>query len=183
MACAWAVARGARVLVVDAANVFDPYRLMREAMLRGVAAREALIKVRVARAFTCHQLVRLVQEQLAGELAPGSLVLVLGPVSLFYDEQVPLAERRRLFLELTATLSAIKIKSSLLLLQPRLPKGAPNRGFGRMLAPVVDVFGSCGGGPGDLRPPTPLPTPAYMTIGGASSPAWARAGCQCYRMI
>ncbi len=160
MASAWAVSRGARVLAVDAANVFDPYRLVREALLRDVAAREALRRVRVARAFTCHQLVRLAQEELRGELAPGCLVLVLGPVSLFYDEQVPLAERRRLFQELTATLGVIKMSNPLLLLQPRLPKGAPNRGFGRLLRPLVDVLGSCGGGPGDLRSPALPHTPS-----------------------
>lgn len=149
VACAWAAARGTRVLVVDAANVFDPYRLVREAMLRGVAARQALSRVRVARAFTCHQLVRLVQEELAGELAPGCLVLVLGPVNLFYDEQVPWAERRHLFQGLVQILAAIKMTNPLLLLQPRLPPGAPNRGFGRMLRPVVDIFGSWGGGSGE----------------------------------
>jgi hypothetical protein len=141
------VALRVRVLVVDAANVFDPYRLVQEAMLRGVAARQALSRVRVARAFTSHQLVRLVQEELPGELASDCLVLVLGPVSLFYDEQVPLAERRRLFQDLVQTLGALKTRHPLLLLQPRLPPGAPNRGFGRMLRPLVDVFGSYGGGP------------------------------------
>ncbi|MBM4276203.1 MAG: hypothetical protein FJ134_17385, partial [Deltaproteobacteria bacterium] len=70
-AAAWGAAQG-RVLVVDAANRFDPYGLVRE-----------------ARAFTSHQLVRLIKEELAKELKPGCLVLVLGPVTLFYDEQVP----------------------------------------------------------------------------------------------
>jgi hypothetical protein len=141
------------VLVVDAANVFDPYRLVRKAMRRGVPPPEALTRVRVARAFTCHQLVRLVKEELVSELSPGSLVLVLGPVSLFYDEQIPLAERRRLFQNLVETLGAMKTRNPLLLLQPHLPTGITNRRFGRLLAPVVDVIGEFGGGPGDLRPP------------------------------
>jgi hypothetical protein len=139
------------VLAVDAANVFDPYRLVREAVPRGVPPRQALNRVRVARAFTCHQLVRLVQEELTRELAPGSLVLILGPVSLFYDEQVPLAERRRLFQNLVQTLTAIKTRHPLLLLQPYLPQKTANRGFGRMLMPVLDVIGEFGGGPGDGR--------------------------------
>jgi len=147
-------------LVVDAANAFDPYRLVREAVRRGVPSREALTRVRVARAFTCHQLVRLVQEELTGELSSDSLVLVLGPVSLFYDEQIPLAERQRLFQDLVQTLTAIKTRHPLLLLQPYLPQGAANRRFGRLLMPVVDVFGSCGGGPGDLRPPARPHTPS-----------------------
>ena len=96
--------------------------------------------MRVARAFTSHQLVRLLQETFPANLAPGSLVLVLGPVSLFYDEQVPLTERRRLFRDLVNLLARIKTQSALLLLQPRLPRAAANRHFGRLLAPVLDYF-------------------------------------------
>lgn len=166
MACAWAVARGAEVLVVDAANVFDPYRLVREARKLDVPPREALVRVRVARAFTSHQLVRLVQEELAGGLAPGCLVLVLGPVSLFYDEQVPLAERRRLFQGLVQALAAVKARHPLLLLQPRLPQGAGNRHFGRLLRPVLDAIGHAEEGrkavsPEPVAGPAPLQSPGY----------------------
>jgi len=139
-AAAWGVARGAPVLVVDAANRFDPHRLVREGRARGLAPGRVLAQVQVARAFTCHQLVRLLKEELAGALTPGSLVLVLGPVTLFYDEQVNLAERRRLFQDLVRLLGDIKTRSSLLLLQPLLPRGAVNRGFGRLLAPVLDYL-------------------------------------------
>jgi hypothetical protein len=135
---AWGVARGARVLVVDAANAFDPYRLVREARTRGISRAAALSRVRVARAFTSHQLVRFLKEELPGELEPLSLVLVLGPVSLFYDEQVPLAERRRLFMNLVDILAAYKARAPLLLLQPPRPRGAANRGFGALLAPLMD---------------------------------------------
>ncbi len=96
--------------------------------------------MRVARAFTSHQLVRLLQETFPASLESGSLVLVLGPVSLFYDEQVPLAERRRLFQDLVAHLTRIKTQSALLLLQPLLPRAANNQHFGRLLAPVIDYF-------------------------------------------
>jgi hypothetical protein len=137
-AAAWGVARGAPVWVVDAANRFDPYRLVREAARFGVPTRAALSRVRVARAFTSHQLVRLLHETFPARLEPGSLVLVLGPVSLFYDEQVPLAERRRLFCDLVSLLARIKTQSALLLLQPLLPRAAGNHHFGRLLAPLID---------------------------------------------
>jgi hypothetical protein len=139
-AAAWGAARKAPVWVVDAVNRFDPYRLVREAAGRNLSPREALTRVRVARAFTSHQLVRLLQETFPANLAPGSLVLVLGPVSLFYDEQVPLDERRRLFQDLVSLLARIKTQSALLLLQPLLPRAAANRHFGRLLAPVIDYF-------------------------------------------
>ncbi len=67
-------------------------------------------------------------------------MLLLGPVSLFYDEQVPLGERRRLFQDLVSLLARIKAGSALLLLQPLLPRAASNRHFGRLLAPVMDYF-------------------------------------------
>ena len=139
-AAAWGVAKGAPVLVVDAANRFDPYRLVREGRARGLAPRQVLNGAQVARAFTCHQLVRLLQEELAGALTPGSLALLLGPVSLFYDEQVNLSERRRLCREMARLLAEMKTRAALLLLQPRLPRGAANRGFGRVLAPAMDYL-------------------------------------------
>jgi hypothetical protein len=139
-AAAWGVARRAPVLVVDAANRFDPYQLVREAAAAKLSPRETLARVRVARAFTSHQLVRLLKETFPAVLAPGSLVLVFGPVSLFYDEQVPLPERRRLFQDLVRHLRRIKAQAALLLLQPRLPRAAANRHFGRRLAPVIDYF-------------------------------------------
>jgi hypothetical protein len=138
-AAVWGVARNP-VWVVDAANRFDPYRLVREAARHHLPPQKALSQVRVARAFTSHQLVRLLEETFPARLAVGSLVLVIGPVSLFYDEQVPLSERRRLFQDLVQHLTRIKTQSALLLLQPRLPRAANNQHFGRLLAPVIDYF-------------------------------------------
>jgi hypothetical protein len=150
-AAAWGAARGAKVLVVDAATRFDPYQLVREARAQGLGPREALSRVRVARAFTCHQLVRLLKGGLPSPLESGSLVLVLGPATLFYDEQVPLKERRRLFKDLVKLLTSIKSQAPLLLLQPLLPRGATNRHFGQLLAPVADWLVEVGGKKEDLR--------------------------------
>jgi hypothetical protein len=145
--------------VVDAANRFDPYQLVREAGTRKISPQEALARVRVARAFTSHQLVRLLTETFPASLSPGSLVLVLGPVSLFYDEQVPLSERRRLFQDLVRLLARIKTGSALLLLQPRLPRAAANQHFGVLLAPVIDYFVEVESRE-DHREATPRATPA-----------------------
>jgi hypothetical protein len=70
-------------------------------------------------------------------------------VSLFYDEQIPLAERRRLCGDLVDILAAHKARAPLLLLQPPLPRGAVNRRFGQLLAPILDHLvrveqGGCG---------------------------------------
>jgi hypothetical protein len=89
---------------------------------------------------------------------------MLGPVSLFYDEQIPLAERRRLFQSLVQTLSAIKTRHPLLLLQPYLPKKVANRRFGRMLRPILDIVGEFGGGPGDVGAVREPPLHALPTL-------------------
>jgi len=168
-AAAWGVARGAPVFVVDAANRFDPYQLVREAASRHLSSRETLSRVQVARAFTSHQLVRLLQETFPANLKQGSLVLVLGPVSLFYDEQVPLSERRRLFRDLVRLLARIKTQAALLLLQPRLPRSAANQHFGRRLAPVIDYFVEVGSRE-DRREGTRGTAPAVV---GRASPCGA----------
>jgi hypothetical protein len=145
-AAAWGVARGGRVVVVDGVQAFDPYGLVQEAAVRGVAAGEVLRRVWVARAFTCHQLVRLARERLPAVVGPGTLVVILGPVSLFYDDQVPLPERRRLFGELVAALRRAKAIAPLLLLQPPRPRGAAPLHFGRRLRALVEVAAHCESG-------------------------------------
>jgi hypothetical protein len=170
-AAVWVLSRQAPVWVVDAANRFDPYRLVRETARQHLAAAAALTRVRVARAFTSHQLVRLLAETFPADLEAGSLVLVLGPVSLFYDEQVPLHERRRLFGDLVQHLRRIKAQSALLLLQPRLPRAANNQHFGRRLVPVIDYFVEVGNQEGvssaGLRTSPALPAlpPDELTVG------------------
>jgi hypothetical protein len=153
-AAAWGVSRGLRVLVLDAANRFDPYQLAREGRQRGLRPEQVLSRVWVARAFTCHQLVQLVQESLLAQLAgvDNALVIFLGPCSLFYDEQVPLAERRRLFRSLLADLGRIKQQAALWFLQPTLPPQVANQHFGRLLARLADRVIRLGAGEGAPRP-------------------------------
>jgi len=175
-AAVWGLSREAPVWVVDAANRFDPYRLVREAARQHIAAAEALARVRVARAFTSHQLVRLLAETFPAHLEPGSLVLVLGPVSLFYDEQVPWRERRRLFGDLVQHLSRIKAQSALLLLQPRLPRAANNQRFGRRLAPVIDYFVEVGNQE-DLSEASPRTPAALWALPPTTLAGGRRAAC------
>ncbi len=146
-AAAWGVAQGVLVFVVDAANRFDPYELVREGRKRGLPPDVVLQQVQVARAFTCHQLVQLVQEGLPAALAGAepALVILLGPCSLFYDEQVPLPERRRLFRTMLGALAQIKKRAALWFLQPSLPPQVANQHFGRLLARLADQVVRVGG--------------------------------------
>ncbi|MBM4332617.1 MAG: hypothetical protein FJ117_15610 [Deltaproteobacteria bacterium] len=96
---AFAAFSGFRVLVADGANAFDPYVVSRFARGEGFPPDELLKKISVARAFTCHQLATLIRERLQPELSPGasSLVVLLGPCTMFFDEDVPGEEAAFLF--------------------------------------------------------------------------------------
>ncbi len=96
---ALAASRGFKVLVADAANSFDPYVVSRFARKECFPPRDLLQKIFVARAFTCHQLATLIRERLEPNIPPGfpSLVVFLGPCSMFFDEDVPGEEAALLF--------------------------------------------------------------------------------------
>lgn len=79
--------------VMDGGNRFNAYKVARALRGLGVEALDqALARVHVARAFTCYQMVALL-EQASPQAAP---TLVIDLLNTFYDESVPLAERRRL---------------------------------------------------------------------------------------
>ena len=80
-----------------------------------------------------------------------AFVILLGPCSLFYDEQVPLAERRRLFRSLMGGLTRIKQQAALWFLQPTLPSQVANQHFGRLLARLADQVIRLGAGEGGVR--------------------------------
>ena len=78
----------AGVHVLDGGNRFDGYTLARSA--RG--SQEVLNRITVARAFTCYQLLALLESSPA---SPTPFV-VLDLLRTFYDESVPARERKRL---------------------------------------------------------------------------------------
>ena len=87
--------RQRRVLYLCADNRFDPYAVSRVAKASGVLAEEALGRVLVVRAFTAYQYAELVRR-----LDPDSaadLVVISGPCSTFFDEDVSLTDAARLF--------------------------------------------------------------------------------------
>jgi hypothetical protein len=96
---AFAASLGFRVLVADGANSFDPYVVAKFARREGFPPDELLKKIFVARAFTCHQLATLIRERLDPFVPPGvsSLVVFLGPCTMFFDEDVPGDEAALLF--------------------------------------------------------------------------------------
>lgn len=90
MAAQLAVAGPLRVL--DGGNHFNVYTVARAIGRRTVQVEETLEQIQVARAFTCYQMLALLAESAAGPVP----TLVLDLLCTFYDESVPLFERRRL---------------------------------------------------------------------------------------
>jgi hypothetical protein len=90
---------GEAVVAVDGGNRFDPYEVARAERAQGGSGREALSRLLVSRAFTCHQLEALLAHRLPGALvrSRARIALVLGLPEAFADEDVPYAEACRVF--------------------------------------------------------------------------------------
>lgn len=101
--------KGLRALYIDAVNAFDPYLLSRLAQRAGKGPKEALSRVFVSRAFTCHQLETLVLEGLGEELSRRHVdfLLVSGLPTLFFDDSVPFGEAKSIFLEIVSKLRGL----------------------------------------------------------------------------
>lgn len=90
---------GEPVLYLAGANVFDPFLVGRLAKAARVAPAQVLQRLHVSRAFTCHQMVRLVTDCLPSALRTydARVVVLSGPLETLYDQSVPEQEALRLF--------------------------------------------------------------------------------------
>jgi len=96
------------VRVVDGGNHYNVYPVARAA--RGQP--EVLERIRVSRAFTCHQMLALLESLPAGPVP----FVVLDLLGTFYDENVRAGERKRLLGQCLAHLNR--------LVEPSAPRGA-----------------------------------------------------------
>lgn len=87
-----ALAVHGKVTVLDGGNRFDAYVVTRLIRRRTIHLDEALARIRVARAFMCHQMATL----LGQTPASAHPVLVLDLLATFFDEAVEEAESLRL---------------------------------------------------------------------------------------
>lgn len=90
---------GEPVLYLAGANVFDPFLVGRLAKAGRVAPAKVLQQIHVSRAFTCHQMVRLVTDCLPSALRTydARVVVLSGSLETLYDQSVPEQEALRLF--------------------------------------------------------------------------------------
>jgi hypothetical protein len=97
---------GEPVVYLDGANAFDPFVISRVARMHRVRPQKLLTAIHVARAFTCHQMERLVSECLAFALDryQSRVAILSGPLDSFYDEAVPAQEAVRLLHRMISSL-------------------------------------------------------------------------------
>lgn len=100
---------GESVLYLDGANAFDPFVISRIARARRVHPRTLLAFIHVARAFTCHQMERLVSDCLATALSnyQARVAVLSGPLETFYDEAVSSHEVTRLLKRMITSLQKL----------------------------------------------------------------------------
>jgi len=90
----------ADVVFVDGGNSVDPHGIVRAAKRVGLARLDVLPRIRVARAFTCHQMATLLVDRLDEAIVEsGARLVVLSCLpELFLDEDVAYGEAHQLFL-------------------------------------------------------------------------------------
>ncbi len=97
------LALGAPIRVLDAGNCFAAYSVAREIRRATPDLHTALKRIQIARAFTCYQVLALLEDT----SLDSTPVLALDLLSTFYDESVRLAERQRLLIRCAQELQRI----------------------------------------------------------------------------
>jgi len=105
---------GEPVVYLDGANAFDPFVVSRVARGHGVRPQKLLTAIHVARAFTCHQMERLISDCLASALAryQARVAILSGPLDSFYDEAVPAEEATRLLRRMIPALHKLSARGT-----------------------------------------------------------------------
>ena len=108
---------GEPVVYLDGANAFDPFVVSRVAHTHGARPQKLLTSIHVARAFTCHQMERLVSDCLAFALDryQSRVAILSGPLESFYDEAVPAEEAARLLQRMIPALHKLSARGARLL--------------------------------------------------------------------
>jgi hypothetical protein len=139
---ALAVAKGLPVAVLDAEMALQVRPFVAMARACRVAPESFLQRIHVARAFTGWQLTTLVCDRLEPLLTehPMSLVIFLGPLTLFCDEDVTDKAAKVLFHRRLHSLASLRPDGPQVLLAQTVPASStPRRRFARDLLHAVDV--------------------------------------------
>jgi hypothetical protein len=115
---------GEPIVYVDGAHTFDPFFIGRMARAHRRQPRTLLSMIHVARAFSCHQLERLVSDCLMSALDryQSRIAVLSGLFDTFYEQAVPEHEAMRLFGRvMDASRKLAQHGSTLLFLCPQTP--------------------------------------------------------------
>jgi hypothetical protein len=137
-----ALAQGLQVAIVDAGMAFQVTPIVAMAKACRIAPEFFLRRVHIVHAFTCWQLTTLLCDRLHPLLAthPIGLVIVLEPLTSFFDEDVTDKEAKLFFQRVLQSIAALPQNGPRLLLAQTLPAHhTPRRDFARDLLRVVDV--------------------------------------------
>lgn len=140
--------------VLDGGNSFDAYAVSRALRAHTPHVAPALQRIQVQRAFTCYQMLTLLEEA-----APAPVpTLVLDALFTFQDESVHLAERRRLLGECTLRLRTLS-RAGIIVVSVRPPDPQPgSAGLYALLQAACDAHWQP---PPPEAPPGPLPLPGF----------------------
>ena len=139
-----AVCEGKPVRVVCGDNRFDPYAVARFARSKGMRSEDALRSILIARAFTAYQFNELVSR--LDQAAFSGPVVITGPCSTFFDEDMSLVDAARLFYRmLWRVVELARDGMTLALVQREMPKDQRRVYFLRDLCYAADVVLSCDG--------------------------------------
>ncbi len=133
-----AVCERRQVRFICGDNRFDPYAVSLFAKLKGVRPESALQSILIARAFTVYQFVELVG-RLKSNLQ-NDLVVISGPCSTFFDEDVSVVDAARLFYRaLWQIVGLVNDGMTLVLVQSQMPQATRRTYFLTDLCRASDV--------------------------------------------
>lgn len=143
--CARALADiGEDVVFIDGGNMFDPYSIVTHARRSGVSRDAALDRVRVARAFTAHQMTSILHDSLAAELGAGdagprTIVISCLP-DLYLDKDVWQSEALSMLGRAMGRVRELTKRCGLITIVTNhgLSKLASRKGLGKVLYSLVD---------------------------------------------
>ena len=131
-------------MVLDGANCFDPFQVAELSRRLGHDPRDRLQRIFVSRAFTCHQMISLMQKARASLVRLScSRVLLLGPLTTFYDENVPNHEAESTFQSFRAELLRLSTCGAALLMACQRPRQPTRRTFVNQLRREAWGVASC----------------------------------------
>ena len=113
-----------RVAIIDGANRFSPHAIATIARRQRIDPEAMLERIVVSRAFTCYQMESAVADRAPAFLEKHDcpLLIVFGPLDLFYDEQAPMRDVHRGLQHMLDTLDTLKQKGiAILVTSQRIP--------------------------------------------------------------